>query len=88
MRVEVDLEGGKSAAGLFVHKRLPAAMGNSVAAFAAGVLAGGAAPGVWYPEEKEAVAVGLGLLGSLSCWDGAFGAACFWARGAPSSVQS
>ena len=59
MRVEVDFEGGKSTAGLFVHKRLPEAMGNSVAAFAVAVLKGGTQPGVWYPEEKEALEVSL-----------------------------
>jgi hypothetical protein len=57
MRVEVDFEGGKSSAGLFVHKRLPEAMGNSVAGFAVAMLAGQTAPGVWYPEERQALAV-------------------------------
>lgn len=57
MRVEVDFEGGKNAAGIYVHKKLPEAMGNSVAAFAHAVLSGGTQPGVWYPEEKEALAV-------------------------------
>lgn len=56
MRVEVDFEGGKNAAGIFVHRRLPEAMGNSVAAFAHAVLSGGTQPGVWYPEEREALA--------------------------------
>ena len=60
MRVEVDLEGGKTAAGLFIHKRLPEAMGNSVAAFAHAMLNGGTQPGVWYPEEKEALTVSDG----------------------------
>jgi hypothetical protein len=57
MRVEVDFEGGKNAAGIYVHKKLPEAMGNSVAAFAHAMLSGGTQPGVWYPEEKEALAV-------------------------------
>lgn len=57
MRVEVDFEGGKNAAGIYVHKKLPEAMGNSVAAFAHAVLSGHTQPGVWYPEEKEALAV-------------------------------
>jgi len=57
MRVEVDFEGGKNAAGIYVHKKLPEAMGNSVAAFAHAVLSGHTQAGVWYPEEKEALAV-------------------------------
>lgn len=57
MRVEIDFEGGKNAAGIYVHKKLPEAMGNSVAAFAHAVLSGHTAPGVWYPEEREALAV-------------------------------
>jgi hypothetical protein len=60
MRIEIDFEGGKNAAGIYVHKKLPEAMGNSVAAFAHAVLSGHTQPGVWYPEEKEALAV--------SCW--------------------
>jgi hypothetical protein len=60
MRVEVDFEGGKNSAGIFVHKKLPEAMGHSVAGFAVAMLGGGTAPGVWYPEEKEALAVGAG----------------------------
>jgi hypothetical protein len=59
MRIEVDFEGGKNAAGIYVHKKLPEAMGNSVAAFAHAVLSGHTQPGVWYPEEKEALAVSL-----------------------------
>jgi hypothetical protein len=57
MRVEIDFEGGKNSAGIFVHRKLPEAMGHSVAAFAAAMLGGGTSPGVWYPEEKEALAV-------------------------------
>lgn len=60
MRIEVDFEGGKNAAGIYVHKKLPEAMGNSVAAFAHAVLSGHTQPGVWYPEEKEALAVSVG----------------------------
>lgn len=56
MRVEVDFEGGKSAGAIYVHKRLPEAMGNSVAAFAHAMLQGQTKPGVWYPEEPEALA--------------------------------
>ena len=60
MRVELELEGGKAAAGIYVHQRLPEAMGNSVAGFVHAVLSGGTAPGVWYPEEREALAVRAG----------------------------
>jgi hypothetical protein len=70
MLVEVDFAGGKSAAGLYVHKRLPEAMGRAVAGFARAVLEGGAQPGVWYPEEREALAVRsvfLWFLFALSC---------------------
>lgn len=59
MRIEVDFQGGKNAAGIYVHKKLPEAMGNSVAAFAHAVLSGHTQPGVWYPEEKEALAVSV-----------------------------
>lgn len=57
MRVEVDFEGDKNAAGLFVHPKLSEAMGYSVAAFAQSILTDGTAPGVWYPEEKEVLPV-------------------------------
>jgi hypothetical protein len=57
MRVEVDFEGGKSSGGIYVHKHLPEAMGNSVAAFAHAMLCGHTSPGVWYPEEREALSV-------------------------------
>jgi hypothetical protein len=66
MRIEVDFEGGKNAAGIYVHKKLPEAMGNSVAAFAHAVLSGHTQPGVWYPEEKEALAVSVGKKGGGS----------------------
>lgn len=58
MRIEIEFEGGKNAAGIYVHKKLPEAMGNSVAAFAHAMLSGHTKPGVWYPEEKEALSVG------------------------------
>ena len=71
MRVELELEGGKASAGIYVHQRLPEAMGNSVAGFVAAVLGGGTAPGVWYPEEREALAVsvfsGSGFRGAACC---------------------
>ncbi|KAK3278251.1 hypothetical protein CYMTET_13782 [Cymbomonas tetramitiformis] len=55
MRVDVDLDDGSAPSGLYVHKKLSSAVGESTAAFAMNVLEGGAQPGVWYPEEKEAV---------------------------------
>ena len=68
MKIEVDFEGGKNSSGIYIHKRLPEAMGNSVAAFAHAMVQGGTQPGVWYPEEKEALAVrgaaGLGRGGA------------------------
>lgn len=57
MRIEVDFQGGKNSAGLFVHKKLSQSMGYSTAAFAQSVLRGQTQPGVWYPEEKEALQV-------------------------------
>lgn len=68
MRIEIDFEGGKNAAGIYVHKKLPEAMGNSVAAFAHAVLSGHTQPGVWYPEEKEALAVSVYCGGAPCCF--------------------
>ncbi len=39
-----------------MHKKLSESMGHSVAGFARAVLAGETQPGVWYPEEPEALA--------------------------------
>ncbi|KAK9837667.1 hypothetical protein WJX74_002531 [Apatococcus lobatus] len=55
MRVDVDLSDGTTACGLFVHKRLSDSVGICIAAFAQAVLAGETQPGVWFPEEPEAV---------------------------------
>jgi saccharopine dehydrogenase-like NADP-dependent oxidoreductase len=55
MLVEVDFSDEKAAAGLFVHPRLSDSVGISTAAFARAMLAGGTAPGVWYPEERGAL---------------------------------
>lgn len=88
MRIEVDFEGGKNAAGIFVHKRLPQAMGNSVAAFAHAMLSGQTQPGVWYPEEKEALSVScccccccssmVGWCHKLHAGFRVFAACCYW----------
>ncbi|KAL6745899.1 Saccharopine dehydrogenase [Haematococcus lacustris] len=56
MKIEVDFESGKNSSGIFVHRLLGQSMGYSVAGFAQAVLLGQTKPGVWYPEEKEALA--------------------------------
>ena len=53
---------GKVAAGLYVHQRLSEAVGVATAAFARCVLAGQTAPGVWFPEERGALADRRALL--------------------------
>lgn len=55
MKIEVDFVDGKNSSGIFVHRSLPSSMGYSVAAFAQAVLKGHTSPGVWYPEEREAL---------------------------------
>jgi hypothetical protein len=54
MLVEVEF-GEKVAAGLFVHEKLSESVGTSTAAFAACMLAGQTQPGVWFPEQEEAI---------------------------------
>jgi hypothetical protein len=54
MLVEVEY-GEKVAAGLFVHDKLSESVGTSTAAFAACMLAGQSQPGVWFPEQVEAI---------------------------------
>lgn len=73
MRVEVDMVGGKNSSGIFVHKYLSQSMGYSTAAFAQSVLQGKTQPGVWYPEEKEALQVGEGPEGAGRLGSGGFG---------------
>ncbi|CAK0739628.1 hypothetical protein CVIRNUC_001182 [Coccomyxa viridis] len=55
MRVDVDLEDGTTAAGVYVHKKLSDCVGVCTAAFAQAMLAGETQPGVWFPEEREAL---------------------------------
>lgn len=55
MLVETQFEDGTAAAGLYVHKKLSDCVGVSTAAFARCMLAGDTSPGVWFPEEKEAL---------------------------------
>ena len=54
MLVEVE-NGEKVAAGLFVHDKLSESVGTCTAAFATCMLAGETRPGVWYPEQAEAI---------------------------------
>ena len=54
MLVEVEY-GEKVAAGLFVHDKLSESVGTCTAAFATCMLAGDTQPGVWYPEQPEAI---------------------------------
>ena len=55
MLVEVEFPDNKIAAGLFVHDKLSESVGTSTAAFAACMLAGQSKPGVWFPEQQEAI---------------------------------
>jgi len=55
IRVEVKLKDGKQAVGLYTHPQLSECVGTCTAAFALAMLRGECAPGVWYPEEKEAI---------------------------------
>merc|ERR1712216_295692 len=66
MRVDVKLKNGKLAGGISNHPRLRDAVGNSTAAFASAMLRGETDPGVWYPEEPEAVADRAALLAAAS----------------------
>tara|TARA_B110000977_G_scaffold130957_1_gene166908 strand:- start:37638 stop:39086 length:1449 start_codon:yes stop_codon:yes gene_type:complete len=56
MRIDVKLKNGKLAGGIFNHPKLKDAVGDSTAAFASAMLRGETEPGVWYPEEPEAIA--------------------------------
>ncbi len=76
MRIEVDFEDGTNSAGVYVHEKLPAAMGNSVAAFAHAVLNGQTKPGVWYPEEKEALSVSVCCCLLGQAWHDVLGGQC------------
>jgi hypothetical protein len=62
MLVEVEFPNNKIAAGLFVHDKLSESVGTSTAAFAACMLAGQPQPGVWFPEQIEAIPDRLLLL--------------------------
>ena len=62
IRIEVKLKNWKQSVGLYTHPRLSECVGTCTAAFAQALLNGECASGVWYPEEKEAVANRRALL--------------------------
>ncbi|CAG9466044.1 unnamed protein product [Pedinophyceae sp. YPF-701] len=62
MEVEVEMESGVIAGGLYRHKKLSEAVGQCTAVFATQLASGGTAPGVWYPEEPQAIADRRALL--------------------------
>ena len=66
MRVDVKLKNGKLAGGIFNHPRLSDAVGDATAAFATAMHARGDRPGVWFPEEPEAVRDRAALLAAAS----------------------
>ena len=53
---------GKTAAGLYVHQQTSQAVGVAIAAFARCMLAAQTQPGVWFPEERGALADRRALL--------------------------
>ncbi|KAK9827368.1 hypothetical protein WJX81_002139 [Elliptochloris bilobata] len=62
MRVDVELADGTTAAGVYYHRLLSQSVGVCTAAFVRAMLAGGTQPGVWFPEQREAVPDRRGLL--------------------------
>mmetsp|Transcript_29014 Transcript_29014/g.55656 ORF Transcript_29014/g.55656 Transcript_29014/m.55656 type:complete len:443 (-) Transcript_29014:230-1558(-) len=56
MKISLQMDNGQNPTGIYVHKKLSVCVGQATAAFAQNVLEGGTKPGVWYPEEEEAVA--------------------------------
>lgn len=50
-----QFDNGKSSAGIYVHRSLSRAVGTCTAALARTLLQGGSQPGVWFPENREAV---------------------------------
>lgn len=55
MLIEVEFADKKIAAGLFAHDKLSDSVGKCTGAFAHCMLAGHTKPGVWFPEEREAL---------------------------------
>eukprot|EP00873_Tetraselmis_striata_P024375 jgi/Tetstr1/444639/TSEL_032487.t1 len=62
MKIEVDFTDGTSVCGLYTHKYLSESVGLSTAAFANAMLNGETEPGVWFPEEPQAVKARMQLL--------------------------
>ncbi|KAL3138840.1 hypothetical protein ABBQ32_005673 [Trebouxia sp. C0010 RCD-2024] len=62
MRVDLELADGSKACGVFIHKKLSDSAGTCIAAFVDTMLQGGTQPGVWFPEEPEAVEDRMRLL--------------------------
>ena len=55
MRVDLEFDGDKTAAGIYVHSKLSESIGTCINAFAQCLLSGETQPGVWLPEEKESM---------------------------------
>lgn len=55
MRVEVEWDDGSTTCSVFSHKSLRTAVGAATAAFADAALDGDTPPGVWVPEQPEAI---------------------------------
>lgn len=62
MLVEVEMENGTNAAGLFMHKLLSDSVGHSTASFVMAMLDGETEAGVWFPEEPAAIKNRMKLL--------------------------
>uniref|UniRef100_A0A7S1STK1 Saccharopine dehydrogenase NADP binding domain-containing protein n=1 Tax=Tetraselmis chuii TaxID=63592 RepID=A0A7S1STK1_9CHLO len=73
MKIEIDFTDGTNTCGLFTHKYLSESVGYSTAAFANAMLNGETEPGVWFPEEPQAVKNRLALLELASRGCFAFG---------------
>ncbi|KAL6870647.1 hypothetical protein ACP4OV_014495 [Aristida adscensionis] len=57
MRVDLECSNGRNTIGLFTHKKLSVSVGQATAAFVLAVLEGSTQPGVWFPEEREGIAI-------------------------------
>ncbi|KAL6906055.1 hypothetical protein ACP4OV_003656 [Aristida adscensionis] len=57
MRVDLECSNGRNTIGLFTHKKLSVSVGFAVSAFVLAVLEGNTQPGVWFPEEPEAISI-------------------------------
>uniref|UniRef100_A0A7N0U355 Saccharopine dehydrogenase NADP binding domain-containing protein n=1 Tax=Kalanchoe fedtschenkoi TaxID=63787 RepID=A0A7N0U355_KALFE len=57
MRVDLECSNGRTAIGVYSHRRLSVCVGTSIAAFVLAMLEGSTQPGVWFPEEPEGIAI-------------------------------